>query len=164
VNIEIAARFPPGALRLADLRGLAVGDLLVWPGDGAPGLIVDVSKRPKFAGRPGTISGNAAVELMRVAGQEPAPVRLTRISGGNVSTGVAEVPLEIRAVLAERLLSLQELGELRPGVRIEFPRAADAPVELRLGRRGVARGPLVRAGDRLSVRVESHRDSGAPRL
>lgn len=164
VEIEVAARFPLGALRLGDLRELAPGDLLVWSGDGAAELTLDVSKRPRFAGRPGMISGRAAIEVLRPASHDPAPSPLVRIPGGGISSGVPEVPIEIRAILAERMISLQDLGALRPGARIEFPRPADAPVELRMGRRVVARGPVVRSGDRLAVKVETNRESGGSHL
>ena len=154
VDIEIAARFPLAVMRLGDLRDLAPGDLLVWSGDSAPGVIVEVSKQARFTGRPGTLSGNAAVEVLKPAGMEPAPVSLVRISGGGVSPGVPEVPVEVRAVLAERSITLRDLGALRPGARLEFPRPVDAPAELRLGRRVVARGPVIRSGDRFAIRVE----------
>src|SRR5688572_30690001 len=55
VDIDVAARFPLASLRLGDLRALAPGDLLVWSGDAAPELTVEVSRRSKFAARPGTL-------------------------------------------------------------------------------------------------------------
>ena len=158
VDIEVAARFPLGILRLGDLHELAPGDLLVWNGDPVPVVTVEVSKRPRFAGRPGTLSGMAAVELLKPSGIEPSPVHLERVSGGGVSSGAPEVPVEVRAVLAERAISLRDLGALRPGALLDFPRPVDAPAELRLGRRVIARGPAVRVGDRLAIRVEMDLD------
>jgi flagellar motor switch protein FliM len=163
VDIEIAARFPLASLRLGDLRELAPGDLLVWSGDSAPELTVEVSRKPQFVGRPGSLGGKAAVEILKPAGHEASPAALIRISGGVPSSGVPEVPVEVRAVLAERMMSLGDLAALRPGVRIEFPRPADAPVELRLGRWIVGRGPVIRSGDRLALKVESL-DSGRRKL
>lgn len=164
VEIEVAARFPLALLRLGDLRDLAPGDLLVWSGDPAPELTVEVSKRARFAARPGSLSGKAAVEVLRPAGREPMPSLLVRRPGGRVSPGAPDVPVEIRAVLAERSLSLKDLGGLRPGARIEFPKLVGGKAELRLGRRLVARGPIVRSGDRLAVRIETELDSGRRRL
>ena len=163
-DIEIAARFPLALLRLGDLRALAAGDLLVWRGDPAPEVIVEVSRRAKFSGRPGSLEGNAAVEILKPAGHEPSPASLVRVPGGARSRGAPEVPVEVRAILAERTMTLRDLGALRPGARIEFPRAADAPVELRLGRWTVGRGPVIRAGDRLAVRIEMDLDSGGRNL
>lgn len=163
VDIESAARFPLASLRLGDLRDLAPGDLLVWGGPGAPQVTVEISKRPKFTGRPGSLNGNAAVEVLGPAGPEPAPATLTRVSGGGPPAGAPDVPVEVRAVLAERAISLGDLGSLRPGARIEFP-GGGGPADLRLGRRTVARGSVVRQGDRLAVRVEKELDSRGPRL
>ena len=160
VDIEVMARFPLASMRLGDLRALAPGDLLVWSGDPAPAVTVEVSRKPRFAGRPGTLSGSAAVEVLKASGIEPAPAPLVRVSGGGVSSGAPDVPVEIRAVLAERSISLRELGALRPGARLEFPRPVDAPAELRLGRRVVARGSTVRVGDRLAIKVERDLESG----
>jgi flagellar motor switch protein FliM len=154
VDIEVSARFPLGTLRLADLRGLATGDLLVWGGDPVPGITLEVGRTPRFAGRPGVLKGRLAVEVLRPAGPEPAPAPLERRSGGAAPAGTPEVPVEIRAVLAERSIGLGALAGLRPGVVIEFARSADEPVELRLGNRTVAQGSAVRVGDRLAVRVE----------
>ena len=164
VDIEVAARFPIATLRLGDLRDLAPGDLLVWGGDAAPEMTVEVSKKPRFSGRPGSLAGKAAVEVLRPAGREPAPAMITRQAGGGESTGAPDVPVEVRVVLAERAISLRDLGGLRPGGRIEFPRAWDAPVDLRLGDRVVARGTVVRSGDRLAVRVETDIESGRQSL
>lgn len=154
VDIEVSARFPLATLRLADLRGLAKGDLLVWGGDPTPGITLDVGRSPRFSGRPGILNGRLAVEVTRAAGNEPAPAPLERRSGGGEPAGTPEVPVEIRAVLADRTIGLGALAGLRPGAVIEFGRSADEPVELRLGSRTVARGSAVRVGDRLAVRVE----------
>ena len=160
VDIEMAARFPLALVRMGDLRELAAGDLLVWSADPAPEITVEVSRRAKFAGRPGSLNGNAAVEILKAAGHEPSPASLVRVPGGARSKGVPEVPVEVRAILAERMMTLRDLGALRPGARIEFPRSADAPVELRLGRWTLGRGPVLRAGDRLAVRIEMDLESG----
>ncbi len=164
VDIDVAARFPVGTLRLGDLRDLAPGDLLVWSGDAAPELTVEVSGRPRYTGRPGSLGGRAAVEILRPAGREPSPGRLARKSGGGASRGVPEVPLEVHAVLAERAISLRDLGGLRPGALIDFPGTLEPAVKLRLGPRTVARGRVVRAGDRLAVQVETNWDSAGKRL
>jgi flagellar motor switch protein FliM len=154
VDIEAAARFPLGSLRLGDVRELAPGDLLVWGGSGAPAVTVEISKRPKFTGRPGSLHGKAAVEVIGPADQEPGPVSITRVSGGGRPAGAPDVPVEVRAVLAERSISLASLGSLRPGALIEFP-GGGGPADLRLGRRIVARGRVVRQGDRLALEIDA---------
>jgi flagellar motor switch protein FliM len=158
VDIEAAARFPLGSLRLDDLRNLAPGDLLVWGGAGSPPVTVEISKRAKFAGRPGTLKGTVAVEVTGPAAPEPSPVQITRLSGGGAPAAMPDVPLEVRAVLAERAITLSDLGALRPGARIEFP-GEGVLAGLRLGRRTVAQGRVVRRGDRLAIEIDG--DSGA---
>ena len=160
VGIEIAARFPLGRIRLADVRSLAPGDLLSWGGDPAPGLTIEVSKKPRFAARPGSLGGRIAAEILKESAAEPAPSRVVRTPGGGESNGVPDVPVEAHAVLAEKTMSLRDLGALRPGALIEFPRAAAGSVELRLGRRTVARGRAVRSGDCLAVQIQPTVDSG----
>jgi flagellar motor switch/type III secretory pathway protein FliN len=160
VGIEIAARFPLGRIRLGDVRSLAPGDLLSWGGDPAPELTIEVSGKARFKARPGSLGGKLAAEILKESGAEAAPSKIVLTPGGGTSTGVPDVPVEARAVLAERPISLRDLGALRPGALLEFPTGIPGTVELRLGRRTVARGRAVRAGDRLAVQIQPSVDSG----
>lgn len=155
IDIEAAVRFPFGIIRLRDVERIAPGDLLVWTGAPSPPVIVEVGGIARYAGRPGTLGDRLAVEVLRAAGPEPDPAPVGRRAGGEASPGApVEVPIELRAVAAARAISLRELSELRPGAVLPFGRSVDAPVEIRLRDRPVARGRAVRIGDQLGVRID----------
>ena len=159
VDIEVAARFPMATIRLGDLRDLAPGDLLAWSGDAAPELTVEVSRKPKFTARAGTIRGRIAVELLKPCAPGLPPSRLERVACGAPPAGAPEVPVEVRAVLAERPMTLRDLGTLAPGAVFEFPGSTSRSAELRLGNRVIGRGVVLRTGDRFAVRIQPDIDS-----
>lgn len=72
----------------------------------------------------------------------------------NRSDAVEELPVSVSAVLAERSFSVEDLLEVRPGAVLDFRKAADAPLELRVNGSPVGRGRAVERGGRLGLLVE----------
>lgn len=65
--------------------------------------------------------------------------------------------LQVKALLAVNLagkrMPLGEVVELGPGSIITFDKACDAPLEITIGDRSVAKGEAIKVGDRFGVRV-----------
>ena len=66
---------------------------------------------------------------------------------------VEHVQVELTVRLGTAELAIGELFALAPGAVLELDRDIDAPVDLELHGRVVARGHLVAVGDRYGVRV-----------
>ena len=61
--------------------------------------------------------------------------------------------LDLRAVLAEKEISIADLGQLKAGETILFGGPANKSVEIRAGETVVATGAVGRTGDRIAVRL-----------
>lgn len=72
-----------------------------------------------------------------------------------VNRGVTAAGVDLRAVLADRVMTLRELGKLAPGATVTFARAGEARVELRAGSRPVARGRVGRLGDIVAIKLDA---------
>ena len=66
---------------------------------------------------------------------------------------VEEVPVKLTVTLGEAEISIGELFSLGANDVLTLDRDADAPVDVRLNGRVVARGALVAAGDKFGVRI-----------
>jgi flagellar motor switch protein FliN/FliY len=61
------------------------------------------------------------------------------------------VPLSV--TLASQRKSVQEIVELGPGSILKFDKTCDQPLELFLGNRPLARGEVVKVGDKFGLRI-----------
>jgi flagellar motor switch protein FliN/FliY len=68
------------------------------------------------------------------------------------------VPLEIQAVLDERVMTVAEILELEPGSLIRMNRAAGENIQIRVGGVWVADGDILAVDDQICVRLASFRD------
>jgi flagellar motor switch protein FliN len=66
---------------------------------------------------------------------------------------VEQVQVKLTVTLGEAELSIAKLFALTPNEVISLDRDVDAPVDIRLNGRIVARGTLVAAGDKFGVRI-----------
>jgi flagellar motor switch protein FliN/FliY len=66
---------------------------------------------------------------------------------------ILDVKVEVTVELGRRRLSIAEILELGAGTVIEFTKAADQPLDIRVNGGLVARGEAVVVGDRYGVRV-----------
>jgi flagellar motor switch protein FliM len=75
--------------------------------------------------------------------------------------GVTSAGVDLKAVLADRVMTIGELGALKPGQTLTFSAAADARVELRAGGSAIARGRVGRLGETIAVKLDAPVNSGA---
>jgi flagellar motor switch protein FliN/FliY len=66
---------------------------------------------------------------------------------------VGHVKVKLTAVLGGAELSVAKLFALTPNEVLELDRAVDAPVDIRLNDKVIARGALVAVGDNFGVRI-----------
>lgn len=78
------------------------------------------------------------------------------------SLGALEVCL--RAVLAEKPFSLEQILDLRPGVVLDFSRRPTSPLDLYVNESRVARGRAIDVGERLAFLVEELDSRGSGQL
>ena len=69
--------------------------------------------------------------------------------------GVAAAGVSLKAVLADRPMTIRELSSLRPGATVTFAAARGARVELRAGEKTLAHGRVGRLGDIIAVKLET---------
>ncbi|MEA3402465.1 MAG: FliM/FliN family flagellar motor switch protein [Armatimonadota bacterium] len=72
-------------------------------------------------------------------------------SGAMAALSQLALPLSVR--IGTTTLALQELLELRAGSVVTLDRGLDAPVEVLVGERVVARGELVAVDEEMGVRI-----------
>ena len=68
------------------------------------------------------------------------------------------VPLEIEAVLDERVMTVSEILELEPGSLIRMNRAAGENIQIRVGGVWVADGDILAVDEQICVRLAAFRD------
>lgn len=78
------------------------------------------------------------------------------------SKGVSAAGVDLKAVLADRVMTIGELGALKPGATLTFSTAGDARIELRAGNSPVARGRVGRLGDIIAVKLDGAVNKDAP--
>ncbi|HYM34067.1 MAG TPA: FliM/FliN family flagellar motor switch protein [Steroidobacteraceae bacterium] len=66
---------------------------------------------------------------------------------------VEQVPVRLTVTLGETEMNIGKLFALAPNDVVALDRDADAPVDVRLNGRIVARGALVAVGDKFGVRI-----------
>ncbi len=59
------------------------------------------------------------------------------------------IPVEVSAMLSEKVMRVEEVLELYVGSVIQFDKNVDDPLELRLGQVTIAQGDVVTIGDRM---------------
>lgn len=69
--------------------------------------------------------------------------------------GVVAAGVDLRAVLADRTMTIREISGLKAGETVTFAVAGDARVELRAGDKAVARGRVGRLGQVVAVKLEN---------
>lgn len=72
-----------------------------------------------------------------------------------LSTGVSSAGVDLRAVLADRTMTIGELSALKEGDTITFCAGADPRVELRTGDSAVAKGRVGRIGEAIAVKLDA---------
>jgi flagellar motor switch protein FliM len=158
-QVKLTADLPPDHLRLGGLRRLHPGDLLRTGRGADEPVVLSVEGRTKFAGRLGRLKERKAVQVTGTC--RPAPPGAAELRGAEGERGadpavlaqVLSLALPASVVLAEKPSRMREVADLRPGDLIRFERRADGPLELRVARRPVGRGVVVRVGDRFGLRI-----------
>jgi flagellar motor switch protein FliN/FliY len=71
---------------------------------------------------------------------------------------LARVPLEIQAVLDERVMTVSEILEWEQGSLIRMNRSAGENIQIRIGGVWVADGDILAVDDKICVRLTALRD------
>lgn len=152
-----AIALPPEAVPVV-LRCLIDGPRLsvVEAGDLAGGDMVLVDARPRTRIEPGEARAIAG-QLDLVSGQFAVQVQGGSMSESDSPAADFAVPLSVR--LPDRMTSAAALAALRPGTTLPLGPFTDGlTVELLVADRLLARGELVRLGDRFAVLIEERAD------
>ncbi len=72
-----------------------------------------------------------------------------------LGAGVTAAGVDLFAVLADRIMTIGELGALKTGDTIMFSAGADPRVELRSGHSPVAKGRVGRLGETIAVKLDA---------
>jgi len=64
-----------------------------------------------------------------------------------------KIRVPLRVTLASQRKSIQEIVELGPGSLIKFDKTCEEPVELSVGDRLLARGEVVKVGEKFGLRI-----------
>jgi flagellar motor switch protein FliN len=81
-----------------------------------------------------------------------------RLPASNVSTyarGLLRITVPLRVTLASQRKSMQEIIELGPGSIVKFNKTCEEPLELTVGDRPIARGSVVKVGDKFGLRIST---------
>jgi len=71
------------------------------------------------------------------------------------SKGVNSAGVDLKAVLADRILTLKELDDLKAGSTLTFSSAGDSQIELRAGNSAIAWGRVGRLGAVIAVKLDN---------
>jgi flagellar motor switch protein FliM len=77
-----------------------------------------------------------------------------------LGAGVTAAAIDIHAVLADRLMTIGEIGALKAGDTLTFAAGADPSIELRSGAAPVAKGRVGRLGEVVAVKLSSGVNAG----
>jgi flagellar motor switch protein FliN/FliY len=69
------------------------------------------------------------------------------------SRRLLQIRVPVRVTLASQRKSIQEIIELGPGSIVKFDKTCDEPLELCIGDRPVARGEVVKVGDKFGLKI-----------
>jgi flagellar motor switch protein FliN/FliY len=67
--------------------------------------------------------------------------------------GLLKIRVPLRVTLAAQRKSIQDIIELGPGAIVKFAKTCDEPLELCVGDRLIAKGEVVKVGDKFGVRI-----------
>jgi flagellar motor switch protein FliN len=67
--------------------------------------------------------------------------------------GLLKVRVPVQVTLASQRKTIQEITELGPGSIVKFDKTCDEPLELMVGDRTLARGEVVKVGDKFGLRI-----------
>ncbi|MBI2932260.1 MAG: FliM/FliN family flagellar motor switch protein [Planctomycetes bacterium] len=168
-DVPVAVRLPAESILLRDLQALSPGDVLVSGQTEETPVLVEIGGVSKLAGRVGRLRGRRAVlvgEWLDEPGAQrwlqPGSRRLRRKPADRARApegkAVLAAPVEVRGVVAERVLALAEVANLRSGSVLTFPLRAGGAVTLEVGGRRFAEGAAVCVGERLGVQIASVQD------
>jgi flagellar motor switch protein FliN len=76
--------------------------------------------------------------------------------------GLLKIRVAVRVTLASQRKSVEEITELGPGSIIKFDKTCDEPLELSVGDRPLARGEVVKVGDKFGLRLSGLIASSCP--
>jgi len=141
-------------LRLAvdELPTLGAGDVLVFPDCPAPAAVYVALLRVGAGGFPARVTAAAGALVATI--DEPFRMGGLTMSEPDRRRAIAEeLELEVVVELGRARLSAAQLLELNPGDVLTLERPLDAPLELRVGDRLVAKGELVQVDGETGVRL-----------
>jgi flagellar motor switch protein FliN/FliY len=99
---------------------------------------------------------NDAVETTATAAEPAAPPTGIEAELNGLPTharSLLKVRVPLQVTLASQRKSVQEIIELGPGSILKFDKTCDQPLELYLGERPLARGEVVKVGDKFGLRI-----------
>jgi len=168
-EVEVGVQLPTGTIKMRDLEALKPGDYVVTAHPHAGPVWVNVEGRRKFLARLGSLKDRKAAKIVGAAEGEGGPSGpVSVIRSGEEKAGpsglkeaLRHLSLEATVVLAEKRVGLKEVMGLKPGDVMDFGRAADELLELRVSGRTIAEGTAVRIGEQFGLKVTSIR-AGRP--
>jgi flagellar motor switch protein FliM len=167
-EVEVGVQLPPGRIKMRDLEALRPGDYVVTSHPHADPVWVSIEGRRKFLARLGSLKDRKAAKIVAPAEGEGGPegqVSVIRSGDGKpgpsgLKESLRQLSLEATVVLAEKRVGLKDVMGLKPGDVMEFGRAADDLLELRVSGRTIAEGTAVRIGEQFGLKVTSMKAGG----
>ncbi len=97
-------------------------------------------------------------EAAAAATQESPPPAVSAVEAELASLptfarGLMQIRVPIQVTLASQRKSIQEIVELGPGSIVKFDKTCDEPLELAIGSRTIARGEVVKVGDKFGLKI-----------
>jgi flagellar motor switch protein FliM len=168
-EVEVGVQLPSGTMKMRDLETLKPGDYVVTSHPHAGPVWVSVEGRRKFLARLGSLKDKKAAKIVGPAEGEGGPEgEISVIRSGEGAPGpsalresLRHLSLEATVVLAEKKVGLKDVMSLKAGDVMEFGKAADDLLELRVSGRTIAEGTPVRIGEQFGLKVTSMRPGRA---
>ncbi len=152
VKVPVIAEWQGLKMSAGEITRLKTGDLLALDPACAAQVQLRLNHVPKFIGRPGTSSGKWAVQLTSNHHQQQSDMNATAENPSNLNI-VLDVPVSLTIELGGCQLPMREVLQLNIGSVVQLDKPADAPVELSINGKLIARGEVVVIEERFGVKI-----------
>jgi flagellar motor switch protein FliN len=101
---------------------------------------------------------NDAVKPAEAAAEAPAPpagIETELAALPTYARGLLNISVPVQVTLASQRTSIQEIIELGPGSIVKFDKTYDEPLDVMVGDRTIAKGEVVKVGDKFGLRIRS---------
>ena len=110
-----------------------------------------------------SIAENSLAAAATMAGAQPPESSAPAVSAIDAelaglpkfARGLLQIRVPLQVTLASQRKSILDIVELGPGSIIKFDKTCDEPMELAIGNRTIARGEVVKVGDKFGLRLST---------